>query len=98
MIGVVDTSAFLRLFIPDGPLPQGLEAFFRGVERGDNAALAPELMSAEAANVVSKKRLAGLLVEEECSALIELFTRFRSATSLTLGSFSRRMRLRRNRA
>jgi hypothetical protein len=30
MIAVVDTSAVLRLFIPDGPIPDGLEAFFRG--------------------------------------------------------------------
>jgi len=34
MIAVVDTSAVLRLFIPDGPVPNGLEAFFRGVEAG----------------------------------------------------------------
>lgn len=33
-------------------------------------------MSAEAANVLNKKRLAGLLVDEECAALIELFARF----------------------
>ena len=33
MIGVVDTSALIRLFVPDGPLPDGFEDFLRGVER-----------------------------------------------------------------
>ena len=52
MIGVVDTSALIRLFVPDGPVVEGLEAFMTGVERGLNSALAPELLLAEAANVV----------------------------------------------
>ncbi len=55
MIGVIDTSALIRLFIPDGPVPDGLESFFRGVERGRNQAIAPELLVAETANVVLKK-------------------------------------------
>ena len=52
MIGVIDTSALIRLFIPDGPVPVGLEEFFRGVERGTNIAIAPELLVVESANVI----------------------------------------------
>ncbi len=72
MIAVVDTSAFLRLFIPDGDLPHGLGAFFRGVERGENLAIAPELMLAEAGNVANKKRCQGLLTRDEASTLVQL--------------------------
>jgi predicted nucleic acid-binding protein len=56
MIGVVDTSALIRLFVPDGSLPDGFDEFLRGVERGLNTAIAPELLLAEAANVINKKR------------------------------------------
>ena len=72
MIAVVDTSAFLRLFLPDGNLPKGMEAFFRGVERGEDLAIAPELMLAEAGNVANKKRCQGLLTREEASELVHL--------------------------
>ena len=72
MIAVLDTSAFLRLFIPDGPIPEGLEEFMRGVERGENTAIAPELMLAEAGNIANKKRLQGVLTSEETVELIQL--------------------------
>lgn len=75
MIAVLDTSAFLRLFVPDGPIPQGLEEFMRGVERGENTAIAPELMLAEAANVANKKRYQGILSEDETVELIGLMRR-----------------------
>ncbi len=65
MIAVIDTSALLRLFVPDGPVPDGLEEFFYGVEKGNNVALAPELLLAEAGNVLNKKAKAGLLTGEE---------------------------------
>jgi hypothetical protein len=47
VIGVVDAFALIRLFIPDGPVPAGLEPFLRRVEQGTHTALAPELLSAE---------------------------------------------------
>jgi predicted nucleic acid-binding protein len=56
MIGVVDTSALIRLFIPDGPIPEGFEKFFREVERGNNMAIAPELLLVESAKVLDRKR------------------------------------------
>jgi len=70
MIGVVDTSALIRLFVPDGPLPDGLERFFQGVERGFNSAIAPELLVAEAANVINNKRKSGELVGDESDRLL----------------------------
>ena len=72
MIAVVDTSAFLRLFLPDGPLPDGLEHFLRAVERGENTAIAPELMLAESANVLNKKRREGLLSAGEVAELVAI--------------------------
>lgn len=75
MIAVVDTSALLRLFIPDGPIPDGLEPFFRGVETGSNVAIAPELLIPEATSVVVKKQRRGELSAEEATRLIELLAR-----------------------
>ena len=72
MIAVVDTSALLRLFIPDGPVPNGLEAFFRGVEAGTNVAIAPELLIVEAANVVLKKQRRKELTADEARGAIAL--------------------------
>ena len=70
MIGVVDASALIRLFIPDGPRPEGFEAFLRDVERGSNKAIAPELLVAEAANVIVRKRKLGELSENESMELL----------------------------
>ena len=70
MIGVVDTSALIRLFIPDGPLPEGFEDFLRGVERGQNTAIAPELLMAESANVLNKKRKSNQLTAAESDQLL----------------------------
>ena len=69
MIGVVDTSALIRLFVPDGPLPNDFEGFLRGVERGINIVIAPELLLAEAANVINKKQISGELSESESDQL-----------------------------
>lgn len=43
MIGVIDTSGLIRLFIPDGPIPEGSEGFLKEVESGNSAAIAPGL-------------------------------------------------------
>lgn len=50
MIAVVDSSAVVRLFIQDGPIPDGFEQFMQGVEVGTHIAIAPELMLVEVAN------------------------------------------------
>jgi predicted nucleic acid-binding protein len=70
MIGVIDTSALIRLFVPDGPLPDGFDEFLRGVERGLNTAIAPELLPAETANVLNKMRKAGELEDDESIRLL----------------------------
>ena len=75
MIAILDTSAFLRLFIPDGPVPIGLEEVMRGVERGENTAIAPAHMLAEACNVANRKRLEGMLSGEETLELVRLMCR-----------------------
>lgn len=71
MIGVVDTSALIRLFVPDGLLPNGFEEFLRGVERGLNTAIAPELLLAEAANVINKMRKSGEIDDSEGDRLLD---------------------------
>ena len=70
MIGVVDTSALIRLFVPDGQLPNNFEEFLRGVERDLNMAIAPELLLAEAASVLNKKQKLGELTEGESNQLL----------------------------
>ena len=70
MIGVIDASALIRLFIPDGPVPAGLEPFLRRVEQGVHTALAPELLSAETANVLWKKVRRDELERSEASELL----------------------------
>jgi len=70
MIGVVDTSALIRLFVPDGLLPTDFVEFLRGVERGLNMAIAPELLLAEAASVINKKEKLEELTEDESDRLL----------------------------
>lgn len=50
---VLDTSALLRLFIPDGELPEGVGECIAAAEQGAIGVLAPELILAEAGQVVS---------------------------------------------
>lgn len=52
------------------PLPDGFDEFLRGVERGSNTAIAPELLAAEAANVIHKKRNSGELNSDESGRLL----------------------------
>jgi predicted nucleic acid-binding protein len=75
MIGVFDSSAVVRLFIPDGPIPEGMEQFLKRVEIGDNIALAPELMLAEIANVLHKKTLRDEISGDECDQILILIQR-----------------------
>ncbi len=72
MIAVVDTSAIIRLFVPDGPLPDGLETLLRGAESGNHIILAPELMLVEAANVLLKKQRRDELTAAESQEILEI--------------------------
>lgn len=73
MIGVIDTSALIRLYIPDGAIPRGFEEFLRGVERGNNIAIAPELLLVESANVLNKIRKIDEISEAESVQLLTDF-------------------------
>jgi predicted nucleic acid-binding protein len=67
---VMDTSALLRLFIPDGPVPDGAEDAIRRVGQGSAAILVPELALAEAGQVLLKKVAARVLKPEEARELL----------------------------
>ncbi len=69
MIAVIDTSALMRLFIPDGPAIPELEPAIAEAERGETLLLAPELVWAEAAQVLLKKQRAKLLSATEADEL-----------------------------
>jgi len=71
MIWVVDTSAIVRLFVPDGPLHPEIEAALNRAMHGADVVLAPDLMLAESANVLLRKQRRGELSSEEARAIIE---------------------------
>ena len=62
---MIDTSALLRFFVPDGPIPVGLEPALRGAAKGEASLIAPELILAESGQVLLKKRRQNLLEAEE---------------------------------
>jgi predicted nucleic acid-binding protein len=64
-VAVVDTSALLRVFVPDGPIPQGLEDLLDQATRGNAVVLIPDLALVEATQVLRKKELLGLLQADE---------------------------------
>ncbi len=69
MTSVIDTSALLRLYIPDGPVPDGLEKAMREAERENEAICAPELLFAEAGQVLHKKRNQHIISTQEMTDL-----------------------------
>ena len=71
MIWVVDTSAIVRLFIPDGPLHPEIEAAMNRAMHGSDAVLAPDLMLAESANILLRRQRRGELSSEEAKAILE---------------------------
>lgn len=70
MIWVIDTSALVRLFIPDGPLHPDSEAAFRRVATGEDSILAPQLLLAETTNVILRKHRRGELSAGELRELL----------------------------
>jgi predicted nucleic acid-binding protein len=68
---VIDTSALMRFFIPDGPLPVGLEPALRNAAKGEASLIAPELILAESGQVLHKKRRQKLLEADELDALLD---------------------------
>jgi predicted nucleic acid-binding protein len=66
---VLDASAWLRLFLADGPMPPGLEAAAVQVDQGASAFVAPELILVEAAHALNRKSQRGFISSKERDAL-----------------------------
>lgn len=67
---VLDTSALLRLYLADGPLPPSLELTMQMGCRGDALLLIPDLCLLECASVLLKQVQRQLLSMDECRALL----------------------------
>ncbi len=72
-IVVVDTSALIRLYIPDGPIPDGLEEYIASAWRAETTLIAPELALAEFAQVLWKKEQAGYIKASELDEIVSAF-------------------------
>ena len=71
MIWVIDTSALIRLFVPDGTIHPEVETAFNRAASGADLVLAPQLLLAEAANVLLRKRRRGELSAQELGELLQ---------------------------
>ena len=67
---VLDTSALIRFYVPDGPMPDGLEKIIEEGWRGDALLFIPELALVESAQVLLKKEHAGFLTRDESDEII----------------------------
>ena len=72
-VAIADTSALVRLYIPDGPVVDGLTAAVEAAWRGDGLLLCPEIALAEMAQVLWKKEQAGYLTSEEAEDVFDAF-------------------------
>ena len=68
---VIDTSALIRLFVPDGPLHPEVETAINRAASGADLVLAPHLLLAEAASVLLRKRRRDELSSQELRALLD---------------------------
>jgi len=68
---VLDTSALVRLFVPDGPLPDGLESALDEAWRAEANLYVPELALAEMGQVLRKKEAAGYLGRDEVEEILD---------------------------
>ena len=59
MMWVIDTSALIRLFVPDGPLHPEIETAFNRAVSGADLVLAPHLLLAEAGQCLVAQAEAG---------------------------------------
>ena len=72
-IVVVDTSALIRLYVPDGPIPDNLEEHISSALSAETTLLIPELALAEFAQVLWKKEQAGHLTSSEVDEIMSAF-------------------------
>ncbi|MBM4355540.1 MAG: type II toxin-antitoxin system VapC family toxin [Deltaproteobacteria bacterium] len=71
-VHVVDTSALIRLFVPDGPVPDGLTEAVEAALAGTEGLVAPEMLLAETAQVLLRKEKNGLLARAEVEEILGL--------------------------
>ena len=73
---VLDTSAIIRLYVPDGPIPEELIETIENAEKGETEILSPELLTAEFFQVLLKKENKGFLLSKEvdqiCNSYMDL--------------------------
>lgn len=70
---VVDTSALIRLYVPDGPVPDNLESYISSALSSETTLIIPELALADFAQVLWKKEQAGYLTESEVDEIMAAF-------------------------
>ena len=68
---VLDTSALMRLFIPDGAIPDGLDELILDAEKDEVELLAPSLLMIESAQVLFKKLNQELLTKDEAESMFD---------------------------
>jgi predicted nucleic acid-binding protein len=94
---VLDTSALLRLYLADGPLPPSLEPAIQRGCTGDALLLVPDLCLLECASVLLKQVKRQLLSADECrdllTDLLQLPLRLTSASELACASLDQAMAL-----
>ncbi len=66
---VLDASAWIRLYLADGPMPRGLDEAAVDVDQGRAVFVAPELILVESAHALSRKRGRSALSASERDAL-----------------------------
>lgn len=66
---VLDTSALIRFYIPDGPMPDDLENAVQQALQGDALLIVPELAFVELGQVLLKKERAGLISGEDADTI-----------------------------
>ena len=71
MIWVLDTSALVRAYVPDGPVPVNLSTAFGQVESGESVLVAPELILAETGQVLRRKSDRGEMSQSEATELLD---------------------------
>ncbi len=71
MMWVIDTSALIRLFVPDGSLHPQAETAFNLAASGVDVVFAPQLLLVEAANVLLRKQRRGELSALETREILQ---------------------------
>ena len=66
---VIDTCTLMRLFIPDGAIPVGLDRLMLEAEKDEAVILAPSLILVEAGQVIYKKWKDKFLTKDEAESL-----------------------------